>query len=620
MINKYNNIFKIDTQATSYIIRISDFNHVLNDYYGARITDTLNFDFSKEKYGCAAGTAINYSEEDISYVLDMLSTEIASVGKGDFKEPSIIIDNGNDYILDLVYQDYAINDNPKPLSTLPSPHSLTEELVLYLKDKYLDIFVELHYLVSYEANVIARNIIVTNKMSSPIYLNKAMSMNLEMVGKKFELVNLYGGWGFEGQKSKVLIDHGIYINDSKTGNSSNRHNPFFMLKSVDSTFNNGDVYEFNLMYSGNHYEMVEHSSFNKVRIQTGINPHCFKYKLEESDIFETPFAVMTYSNLGINGASQNMHNFIRSHICKKIHQDTSSPLLINNWEATYMRFTESNLKQIINNAKGLGLEMFVLDDGWFGRRTDDTKGLGDYDVNKKKLHKGLEGIADFSNKKGLKFGLWFEPEMVNENSALYEKHPDWAIKSSYRDPSYGRHQLVLDLSRVEVQDYIISNVNNVLDSHNITYVKWDMNRHMSDISSALYHAGELPHRYMIGLYRVLREIIYTHPNVFFEGCASGGNRFDLGMFAFFDQIWTSDDTDAYERINIQSGYALAYPIKCLSNHVSAAPSHSALRNTPIDTRFNVAFFGALGYELDLSLLEPAEKKQVKNQILKRLKF
>ena len=614
MISRYDNIFKIDTLDTSYIIRISHFNHVLNDYYGAKINDTLDFSFSKEKYGCMAGTAVYYSEEDVSYVLDMLSSEVTSVGKGDYKEPSLVIDNGTDFILDLIYQDYKIINKPNPLTTLPSPHNVDSELVLYLKDKVLEIYVELHYLVSYEANVISRNVVVTNKCENSIYLHKAMSLNLEMVGKKFELMSLYGGWGFEGQKNKVLIDRGIYINDSKTGNSSNRHNPFFLLKSIDSTYTNGDVYEFNLMYSGNHYEMVEHSSFNKVRIQTGINPHCFKYELKQNETFITPFAVMTYSNKGINSASQNMHNFVRNHVLKKEHQTVEAPLLINNWEATYMRFTESNLKQIINNAKDLGLEMFVLDDGWFGRRTDDTKGLGDYDVNKKKLHKGLEGIANFSNKKGLRFGLWFEPEMVNENSKLYEEHPDWVIKSSVRETSYGRHQLVLDLSKKEVQDYIIENVNHILDTNNITYVKWDMNRHISDVSSNLYHAGEIPHRYMLGLYRVFREIIYTHPNVFFEGCASGGNRFDLGILSYFDQIWTSDDTDAYERINIQSGYALAYPLRALSNHVSASPSHSVLRNTPIDTRFNVAFFGAMGYELDLSLLEPVEKKQVKAQI------
>ena len=323
---------------------------------------------------------------------------------------------------------------------------------------------------------------------------------------------------------------------------------------------------------------------------------------------------MTYSDLGMNGASQNMHGFVTDNILIQTHKNINSPLLINNWEATYMKFKESNLKAIIKNAKGLGLEMFVLDDGWFGRRTDDTKGLGDYDVNTKKLHRGLKGISKFTNNKELKFGLWFEPEMVNEDSKLYEEHPDWAIKSKFREPSLGRHQLVLDLSRTEVQDYIITNVNEILDNNNIEYVKWDMNRHMSDISSDYYHAKELSHRYMIGLYRIFKEIIETHPNVYFEGCASGGNRFDLGILSYFDQIWTSDDTDAYERINIQSGYSLAYPLRCLSNHVSAAPSHSVLRYTPIDTRFNVALFGALGYELDLSTLEPAEKKAVKAQI------
>lgn len=609
-----NNIFKIDTKNTSYIIRISKFNHLLTDYYGSKIATQEDYEFSKEKYDTPGGCAVWYSESDNNYSLDSFSMEVSSVGKGDYKEPSLIIDNGRDYILDLVYVDHQINDKVSKLNTLPTPHGFLEELVINLKDRYLDIHVSLHYLVDEENDVISRNVIITNKMENPIYLNKVMSMQLELVNQNFELTNLYGGWGFEGQKSKVTLDHGIYINDSKTGNSSNRHNPFFMLKAKDATYNSGNVYSFNLLYSGNHYEMVECSSFNKVKIQSGINPYCFKYELNQNEVFEAPFAILTYSNKGSNGASQNMHGFISSHILKEVHKNVSAPILINNWEATYMKFKESTLHAIINNAKDLKLEMFVLDDGWFGRRTDDLRGLGDYDVNKKKLRRGLKGISEYTNKKKLKFGLWFEPEMVSIDSALYEVHPDWALKNEFREPSMGRHQLVLDLSRKEVQDYIIENVNNILDNNNIEYVKWDMNRHMSDVSSTLYHAGELPHRYMIGLYRVFDEIISKHPNVYFEGCASGGNRFDLGILYYFDQIWTSDDTDAYERINIQSGYSLAYPLRCLSNHVSAAPSHSVLRYTPIDTRFNVAFFGALGYELDLSTLEPFEKKSIKKQI------
>jgi len=614
MIKKINDYFKIDTKNTSYLIKISKFNHILNCYYGSKILDQESFYFAEEKYGAGAGTSTNYSEEDFNYILDLLSLEVSSPLKGDYKEPSIVIDNGKDFILDLVYRDFKINDNFTKISNLPNPHGNLEELIINTKDFVKDICVDLHYVVDYENDIILRRTVVKNNTKSPLILNKVMSMQLEMVGKNFELISLYGGWGFEGQKSYTKLDHGIYINDSKTGNSSCRHNPFFLLKEEEANYNNSDVYSFNLIYSSNHYEMVEQSSFNKTRIQTGISPYCFKYTLNDGEIFETPFAIMTYSNKGINGSSQNMHNFIIEHILKEEHKDMLSPILINNWEATYMKFKESNLKAIIKKAKDLKLDMFVLDDGWFGRRTDDTKGLGDYDVNKKKIHSGLEGIAKYTNKKDLKFGLWFEPEMVNEDSKLYEDHPDWVIKDENRAPSKGRHQLVLDLTKKEVQDYIIENVNCILDNNPISYVKWDMNRNMSDVSSSTYHGGEMFHRYIVGLYHIFDEIILKHPNVYFEGCASGGNRFDLGILRYFDQIWTSDDTDAFERISIQSGYSLAYPLKTLSNHVSTSPSHSVLRNTPLETRFNVAMFGSLGFELDLSLLRPVETKSIEKSL------
>ena len=613
MIRKFDDVFKLDTRNTTYLIRVSKFNHILNDYYGRKILDE-SFDFSKEKYNAPSGTAVNYSEEDFNYVLDTLSLEISSPYKGDYKEPSLIVDNSRDFILDLVYLDYEIKDELTKLETLPSIKGKGEELIIHLKDKVLDIYVDLHYYVIEEDDVIGRNIVIKNKCKNDITLLKAMSMQLEMVGKNFSIVSLYGGWGFEGQKSEVKLDHNILINDSKTGNSSNRHNPFFLLKEEGANYNYGDVYAFNMIYSSSHYEMVEHSAFNKVRIQQGISPSCFKYTLKEDDVFETPISVMTYSCNGVNGVRHHMHDFVRHHILKEEHKDVNAPLLINNWEATYMDFKESQLHSIIKEAKKLGLEMFVLDDGWFGRRKDDLRGLGDYDVNKKKLHKGLEGLQSYAEKNNLRFGLWFEPEMVNEDSKLYEEHPSWVIRSEIREPSKGRHQLVLDLSLKEVQDYIIENVNKVLDSCPIGYVKWDMNRHMSDVSSSIYHGGEIAHRYIVGLYRVFENIINKHQNVYFEGCASGGNRFDLGILSYFDQIWTSDDTDAYERINIQSGYSLAYPLRCLSNHVSDAPSHSVLRKTPIQTRFNVAFFGSLGFELDLKTLTKVEKNELKNEI------
>ncbi len=614
MIKKINNYFKLDTKNNTYIIYITKFKHVVCNYFGSYIQDEGELFFSNEKFNAPTGTSVNYSEEDYNYVLDNIALEVSSPLKGDFKEPSLIIDNGNDFILDLIYQDYEIHETDTKLKTLPSIKGSLNELVIHLKDYALNIYVDLIYVVDVENDIILRRTLIKNHMKSPIILNKTMSMQLEMIGKDYEIISLYGGWGFEGQKAINKLDHGIFINDSKTGNSSNRHNPFFMLKEKDATYLTGSTYAFNLIYSSNHYEMIEHSSFNKIRIQNGISPYCFKYTLNENEEFETPFSVLTYSNKGINGSSQNMHHFIQEHILRKEFSHKSAPILINNWEATYMKFKQSTLKKIIKSAQDLSLEMFVLDDGWFGRRTDDSKGLGDYDVNKKKLPSGLKGISKYANKHGLKFGLWFEPEMVNEDSELYKKHPDWAIQDNKRPSSKGRHQLILDLTRKEVQDYIIENVNHILDTNNIEYVKWDMNRHFSDVNSRIYHGGEVFHRYIVGLYRIFNEIILTHPKVYFEGCASGGNRYDLGILSYFDQIWTSDDTDAYERISIQSGYALAYPLKCLSNHVSASPSHSVLRNTPIDTRFNVALFGSLGFELDLSTLKPVEEKAIKSMV------
>ena len=614
MIKKINNYFKLDTKNSSYIIFITKFNHVVCNYYGNYIFDSGDLFFTNEKYNAPTGTSVNYSEEDYNYVLDNLSLEVSTPFKGDFKEPSIIIDNGKNFILDLVYQDYEIHEADTKMKTLPSIKGNLPELVLHLKDLALNIFVDLIYVVDEENDVILRRTLIKNNMENPIILNKVMSMQLELIGKDFEIISLYGGWGFEGQKAFNKLDHGIFINDSKTGNSSNRHNPFFMLKEKEATYNNGITYAFNLIYSSNHFELIEQSSFNKIRIQNGINPYCFKYTLNVNEEFETPFSVLTFSSNGINGSSQNMHNFIHKHILREQFSYKPAPILINNWEATYMKFKQSTLKKIIRAAKDLKLEMFVLDDGWFGRRTDDFKGLGDYDVNKKKLPSGLKGISKYSNKHNLKFGLWFEPEMVNENSKLFETHPNWAIQDPLRPSSKGRHQLILDLTNKDVQDYIITNVNHILDTNNIEYVKWDMNRHFSDVNSSLYHGGEVLHRYIVGLYRIFNEIILTHPNVYFEGCASGGNRFDLGILSYFDQIWTSDDTDAFERISIQSGYALGYPLKCLSNHVSASPSHSVLRNTPLDTRFNVALFGSLGFELDLSTLKPIEKKAIKKMV------
>lgn len=611
MISEHNGVFKLDTKETSYIFRISQFGHVLGEYYGNKIIDKDDYSFSKEKWSFMMGTSTAYDDKiNSNYSLDSLSLEVSTVGKGDYKEPSIMINTSKGFVLDLKYVSFEIKSQFIPLKDLPSFYGNAEELIIKLYDEVQQIEVELHYVVFFETNVIGRYTKITNKGKETISLNKAMSMQLEMPNKKFSLLNLYGCRGSEGNKSLTKLDHLTYICDSKTGNSSNRHNPFFMLISEDASFNQGEVYGFNLIYSGNHIEMVEHSTFDKVRVQTGINPYCFQWNLTSEESFETPYAILTYSNKGINKASQNFHDFINDNVISGIYKHKERPVVINNWEVTGMKFKQSDISTISKEAKKFGIDLCVLDDGWFGRRNDDTKGLGDFDENKKKLPSGLKGLAKKINSIGLKFGLWFEPEMISENSKLFEEHPDWAISTKERKSSQGRHQLVLDYTRKEVRDYIVDSINKVLESANIEYVKWDMNRNISDFSSEIFSNGELFHRYMIGLYDVISRITKNNPKVLFEGCASGGNRFDLGILCYMSQIWTSDDTDAYERISIQSGMALGYPLSTLSNHVSASPSHQVLRFTPLDTRFNVASFGILGFEMDLSHLNKVERKAI----------
>lgn len=616
MIIEKNNVFQLDTNDTSYIMRVSAAGHLLNEYYGRRIRHSINNnDFSKEKWPYAHGCSVIYDDKGESgYCLDLVSLEYSSIGKGDYREPSIELKTENGYVLDFKYDSYVISKGGVEVPGLPTPHDADETLSIKLVDTVAKLSLVLTYMVFEKANVIARSVKLVNESSSNIEINKIMSMQLDMLNQDFTLVNFNGAWIGEMHQSEKTLGPGIYVNDSKTGCSSNRHNPFFMLKNKECVANYGNCYAFNLIYSGNHREEVELTTFDKVRVQLGVNSYCFNWILKPNESFDTPFAVMTFSSNGYNKASQNMHAFTNNHVVRGEWANKPRPILINNWEATYFKFTEGKLNSLAKLAADIGIELFVLDDGWFGSRTDDTKGLGDWYVNPKKLPQGLDHLANKINKLGMKFGLWFEPEMVNQKSELYTQHPEWAIKCPERKESLGRNQMVLNLSIEAVQDYIVGFLDEILSSANIEYVKWDMNRNISDIYSKEYNQGELFHRYTLGLYRILDIITKKYPKVLFESCASGGNRFDLGMMSYMHQTWCSDDTDGYERILIQSGTSSGYPLSTMGCHVSASPSHQLLRRTPIDTRFNVASFGCLGYELDLHKLSPVELRAVKAQI------
>ena len=444
-----------------------------------------------------------------------------------------------------------------------------------------------------------------------------MSMQLDFNDSDYELSSFNGAWIREMNRNIISLEAGKYVNESVTGTSSNRANPFIMLARHNTSENFGECFGFNLIYSGNHYEAAQVNSYGKLRIVTGINPSLFSYKISAGESFETPEAVMTYGYGGFNSMSHNMHDFVNNHIVRGKWKNRVRPILLNSWEAAYFNINEKKLLRLAKAGKEAGVELFVMDDGWFGERNDDTSSLGDWTPNEKKLPGGIREIADKIKALGLDFGIWVEPEMVNVKSQLYEKHPEWVVDIPEKPHSEGRNQRILDLSNTEVQDYIIEQMSNIFSSADISYVKWDMNRIFSDYYSKNLppeRQGEMAHRYVCGLYRCMRELTKKFPDILFEGCSAGGNRFDLGILCYFPQIWASDNTDALCRTQIQYNYSYGYPLSCISAHVSASLNHQTLRNMPLETRFAVAAFGNLGYEFNLCDLPKDEFMAVKAQI------
>ncbi len=618
MIEIKNGAFALHTKDTTYLFRVSEQGHPEHIYYGKRLTE---YDPSALalKNEITLGSTVEYTKEAPNYSLDTILLEYSGIGKGDYRHTPIeILMPDGTFVCDFVYQSHEVREGAfSAQSELPFAKGEAETLLLVLRDKKFEkITLTLHYTVFEEANVICRGATLHTEEKEPLYIRKLMSFMLDFPSSEFEMTTIDGSWAKETHIHTRPISEGIYVNDSTVGASSNRHNPAFLLKAKNAGEEYGEVYGFNLIYSGNHYSAVELSHHGTVRVMSGISPHCFLWKLTDGEDFVTPEAVMTYSDRGISKMTMQMHTFVNRHIIREEYQNTERPIVLNNWEATFFHFNRRKILALARRAKSLGVEMFVLDDGWFGKRDSDTAGLGDWVVNTKKLPGGITSLANKIERMGMKFGLWFEPECVNPDSDLYRAHPDWAIAIPEREASLGRNQMVLDLTRPEVREYIVDAVDRVLSSAKISYVKWDYNRHISDMySTSLSQQGEFFHRYILGLYEVLRRIfLEKHPDILFESCSSGGNRFDLGMLAFSPQIWTSDDTDARERIDIQRGIATFYPLSTISAHVSMTPNQQTLRNAPLSSRFNVACFGVLGYELDFGELTPDERRQIKEQI------
>lgn len=612
MITVTGTVFQLDTAHTSYLFEARG-GLLQQLYYGPRIK-THDAEPLREKTAAGYGSEVVYKAAEKPLSLDSRPLEFSPKNKGDYRLPAFSARTGQGFTADLVYEGFRVEEALPAPEGLPAPHDGDGCLIVTLKTAD-GLEAELLYGVFEQADVIARSLRVVNRTKAPLELLRAMSFQLDLPGCGYTLATLDGAWARERHVTEHRLAPGAVVFGSRTGASSNRTNPFFMVYEDGAGEFAGRVYGCNLVYSGSFEGAAEVSPLGSTRIMEGVQSDGFCWPLAPGERFEAPWAVLTCSDAGKNGMSQNMHRFVKEHILPPAFAHKLRPVLLNNWEATYFDFNERRLLRLAREAAALGVELFVLDDGWFGARDSDSAGLGDYEVNRKKLPSGLDGLGDRVRALGLGFGLWMEPEMVNEDSGLYRAHPDWAVKAPGVEPGRGRNQLVLDLCRREVRDYIVENVVRTVKTAGAAYVKWDMNRHVSDnYSPALDEQGRFAHRFVQGLYEIFRRVTEACPDVLFEGCASGGDRFDLGVLCYMPQIWTSDDTDAYERQLIQTGTSYGYPPCVMATHVSASPNHQASRPSPLEARFDVAAFGLLGYELDLTVASAAEKKAMKEQI------
>ena len=592
----------------------------------------LNHLWYGEKTDCCMDYLLDYpdagfsgniyeAENERTYSLNTLPQEYSTSGVGDFRISAISVthEDGSN-ALDLRVREYQIKKGKYEIPGLPAVYAKEDEaetLEITLKDTATEAEVILKYGVFEKEDVITRSVVVKNSGKTPIVINKVHSMCLDIPYGDWEWMHFYGRHTMERQAERVPVLHGISESSSSRGTSSHHQNPAVLLCEKDCTETNGHCIGAALMYSGGFQAQVEKDQLEQIRLVMGIHPDTFEWILEAGEAFYTPEVILSCSTTGFAKLSQNFHHIIRNHVCRGTYQLSSRPVLINNWEATYFDFNEEKILNIARQASKLGIDMMVLDDGWFGKRDDDCSGLGDWFVNEKKLNGGLKALVEKINAMGMKFGLWFEPEMVSEDSDLYRNHPDWAIQIPGRKPMRSRYQLVLDMSNPEVVDYLYGVMSAILRENHIEYVKWDMNRSISDWYTATLSRGrqmEMPHRYVLGLYELLEKLTSEFPDVLFEGCSGGGGRFDAGMMYYCPQIWCSDDTDAHERTFIQYGTSFFYPTSTVGSHVSAVPNHQTGRITSIETRGVVAMAGSFGYELDLNQLSEEEKAVVAKQV------
>lgn len=612
--------FHLYNDEISYIFTILENGTPGQLYSGERLNDKE--DYSELLEMKRRANAPCTFEGNLNFSLEHLKQEYPLYGHGDLRYPALSIrkENGSG-IFEFSFAGYRIYEGKEGIPSLPAIYSNDgkdmETLEVTLTDTHTDTDVILYYTIVKDLPVIARHTRIVQRGKEKITLERAMSMNLDLPDSDYEMMELTGAWSRERHVEYRKLVTGVQSIYSMRGHSSHQFNPFICLKREETTENSGECFGFTILYSGSFLGSVEVDNYHVTRVQIGIHPDNFTWPLENGEFFDTPESIMVYSTSGLNCMSQTFHSLFNNNLVRGKYKNAARPILINNWEATYFDFNEEKILKIAETAAKAGIELFVLDDGWFGKRNDDHRGLGDWYVNTEKLPHGLSGLSDKIHDLGMQFGIWIEPEMVNYDSDLYRNHPDWVMTDPDYKACHGRNQFVLDFSRKEVVDGIFGMLDQIFSEADINYVKWDMNRTMSEVYSVAHkpdEQGKVMHEYILGVYDLYERLLTKYPDILFESCASGGSRFDAGMLYYAPQAWTSDNTDAVERLKIQYGTSYLYPISSMGAHVSAIPNHQMFRNTPLSTRGNVAFFGAFGYELDLSKLTDEEMALVKQQV------
>ncbi|ELC8398886.1 alpha-galactosidase [Clostridium perfringens] len=612
--------FHLYNKEISYIIHILPNGHVGNLYFGKKIDPYKTYNHLFE--GIYRPLAAYVYEGDNKFSLQNTRQEYPTFGLSDFRKGAFLIkqENGSE-ISDFKYESHKIIEGKLKLKGLPQTYVENKEdattLEITLLDEVIKSKLKIYFTIFEDRAVITRSASFLNLSNKTINIEKAMSFNLDLPDSNYNMIQLNGAWGRERHVYDRSIKEGTQGFYSLKGASSAEFNPFLALRRPNTDEFSGEVIGFSLVYSGNFMAEIDVDTYNQTRIMMGIHPERFSWPLNLNEEFYTPEVVIVYSDKGLNYMSQVYHSLYRECLMRGKWKDSVRPILLNSWEALSFSIDEEKIKELATNASKLGVELFVLDDGWFGKRNNDNAGLGDWTVNKEKFPNGLNEIIEYINKLGMDFGIWIEPEMVNKDSELYRSHPDWIIHDPNRKPSHTRNQYTLDFSRDEVVDHIYNQIEKLLSDYNISYVKWDMNRYITECYSKDKGAnlqGTVYHKYILNVYKLYDKLTTRFPDILFESCSSGGARFDPGMLYYAPQTWTSDNTDAMERIKIQYGSSLVYPLISMGSHVSESPNQQVFRETTLETRANVAYFGNLGYELDVNRLWDVEKEEIKKQI------